>query len=516
MRRTFSKSLLGAALVFLGMVMIGEAAPPNIVLIMADDMGFADVGCYGGEIETPNIDRLAAEGLLFRQFYNNAKCTTTRASLLTGLYPRRDGQLLKPNMVTIAEVLKQAGYKTALGGKWHLGNAEPRRPSDRGFDEYYGLLDGCCNYFDPSIPDPEFKGGKTRFFAKNDVRITEFKGGFYTTDAFTDYAMDFVERATQGENPPPFFLHLCYTAPHYPLHAKPEDIKKYQGKYLEGWEKLREERHKRQIELGLVDPDWPLPGPNREMQTWEAAENKDWQDLRMATYAAMIDSMDQNIGSLLAKLDEKGLAENTVVMFLADNGGCPETPGGNDPKNLPGPREFYSHVGPDWAAAQNTPFRRYKSTVHEGGISTPLIVRWPGKIKPDTMTDQVGHVIDLLPTCAALGGASYPEKYNGQDILPVEGLSLLPIFEGQTREPHKTLYWEWSGNRAIRQRQWKLVWDKGIKKWELYNVETDRTETNDLAKFNLPRVKAMTEAWNAWAERTGVKNQEREKESAAQ
>jgi arylsulfatase len=258
------------------------AAAPNIVLIMCDDMGFSDVGCYGGEINTPNIDRLAAEGLKFRQFYNNAKCTTTRASLITGLYPRQNGQLLKPNMLTIAEVLKQAGYQTALSGKWHLGNAAPRRPSDRGFDEYYGLLDGCCNFFDPAQPDPKFKGGKVRFFAKNDQRITEFPQDFYTTDAFTDYAIDFVGLATKAENPAPFFLHLCYTAPHYPLHAKPEDIKKYQGKYLEGWEKLRQDRHQRQVELGIIDPEWQLPEPGREVQAWENAENKDWQDLRMA------------------------------------------------------------------------------------------------------------------------------------------------------------------------------------------------------------------------------------------
>ncbi len=493
----------------LGTIKTGSAAPPNIVLIMCDDMGFSDIGCYGGEIDTPNIDRLAAEGLKFRQFYNNAKCTTTRASLITGLYPRQTGPLLKPNMVTIAEVLKQAGYRTALSGKWHLGSNKPRRPSDRGFDEYYGLLDGCCNFFDPSRPDPKFKGGRVRVFAKNDQRITEFPDEFYTTDAFTDFALDFVDRVTKEEKKPPFFLHVCYTAPHYPLHAKPEDIKKYQGKYLEGWEKVRRERHRRQIEMGLVDPEWKLPQPNREVEAWDNAANKDWQDLRMAVYAAMIDCMDQNIGRLLAKLKETGQEENTIVMFLSDNGGCAETPGGNNPEQIPGPKEFYTHVGPGWAYAQNTPFRRYKQWVHEGGISTPFIVRWPGHVKPDTLTNQVGHIIDILPTCADLGGTTYPKTYNVEDILPVEGLSLLPIFQGKKREPHKTLYWEWAGNRAIRQRQWKLCWDKGVKKWELYNIETDRTETNDLAQYNRNRVQEMTEAWFDWAETTGVKNRKR-------
>lgn len=483
---------------------------PNIVLIMCDDMGFSDVGCYGGEIRTPNIDRLATEGLKFRQFYNNAKCTTTRASLITGLYPRQKGGLLKPNMVTIAEVLKQAGYRTGLSGKWHLGSKAPRRPSDRGFDEYYGLLDGCCNFFDPSRPDPKFKGGRVRVFAKNDKRITDFPDDFYTTDAFTDYAIDFVDRATKTEKPAPFFLHVCYTAPHYPLHAKPEDIKKYQGNYLAGWENIREKRHQRQVDLGLIDPEWQLPEPGREVTDWKQADNKDWQDLRMAVYAAMIDSMDQNIGRLLSKLDETGVAENTVIMFLSDNGGCAETPGGNDPKQVPGPKEFYSHCGPGWAYAQNTPFRRYKQWVHEGGISTPFIVRWPGKVKRNTLTNQVGHIIDILPTCAELAGTSYPKSYGGQEILPVEGLSLLPIFQDKKRDPHKTLYWEWSGNRAIRERQWKLCWDKGVKAWELYNIETDRTETNNLAKYNRRRVDEMAEAWYAWAEKTGVKNVKRQ------
>ncbi len=483
-----------------------HAAPPNIVLIMCDDMGFSDIGCYGGEIKTPNIDRLAAEGLRFRQFYNNAKCTTTRASLITGLYPRQTGSLLKPNMVTIAEVLKTAGYQTALSGKWHLGSSAPHRPSDRGFDEYYGLLDGCCNFFDPAQPDPKFKGGRVRFFAHNDKRITEFPDDFYTTDAFTDHALKFIETASQAKTPAPFFLHVCYTAPHYPLHAKSKDIQKYQGQYKHGWEELRKTRHQKQIELGLIDPEWKLPEPGREVKAWDAAEHKDWQDLRMAVYAAMIDSMDQNIGRLLSKLEETGQAKNTVVMFLSDNGGCAETPGGNDPKQIPGPKEFYAHCGPGWAYAQNTPFRRYKQWVHEGGISTPFIVRWPEYIKPNTWTDQVGHIIDVLPTCAELGGAKYPETHQDQKILPVEGLSLLPVLEAKKRDPHKTLCWEWAGNRAIRQRQWKLCWDKGKKEWELYNIETDRTETNDLAKYNARRVEQMSADWQAWAEKTGVKN----------
>ena len=253
-----------------------NAAPPtrpNIVLIMADDMGFSDIGCYGGEIHTPNLDRLAAQGMKFTQFNNNAKCTTTRASLLTGLFPRRKGALLKQNMVTIAEVLKPAGYHTSLSGKWHLGQQAPRRPIDRGFDQFYGLLDGCCNFFDPTIPDPPFKGGRIRNFSHNATRITSFPRDYYTTDAISDHAVSMIDRFSKDARP--FFLHVCYTAPHYPLHAKPTDIARYKGRYLSGWQVLRKKRHRRQIAMGLINPNWGLPGPDREVPNWDAAPHKE-------------------------------------------------------------------------------------------------------------------------------------------------------------------------------------------------------------------------------------------------
>lgn len=481
----------------------GAAQPPNIVLIMADDMGFSDIAPYGGEIETPHLGRLAREGLRFTQFYNNAKCTTTRASLLTGLYPRQKGALLKENMVTVAEVLRSAGYQTVLSGKWHLGNQAPRRPSDRGFQRYFGLLDGCCNFFDPSIPDPAFKGNRVRYVAQDDQRITEFPDDFYMTDAISEYAVDQIERMAKIDAP--FFLHVCYTAPHYPLHAKPEDIAKYQGKYLAGWEQLRKQRHQRQIEMGLVDPKWQLARPNREVQAWDQAPHHQWQDLRMSVYAAMIDSMDQGIGRILNTLDDQGLAENTVVMFLSDNGGCAEIPGGEKPERIPGPKEYYTTCGPGWAYAQNTPFRRYKSWVHEGGISTPLIVRWPQVVAPGSITRQVGHIIDLLPTCADLAGAEYPAEMDGNEILPVEGKTLASIFRGEERTPHEKLFWEWAGNRAVREGDWKLCWDKGPKAWELYNLAEDRTETHDLAKEQPQRVERMSADWFAWAKECGLK-----------
>jgi len=481
-----------------------DAPPrPNIVLIMCDDMGFSDIGCYGGEIDTPHIDRLATEGLRFKQFYNNAKCTTTRASLITGLYPRRRGPLLQPNMVTIAEVLKAGGYRTALSGKWHLGNRKPRRPSDRGFDRYFGLLDGCCNFFDPSIPDPKFKGGRVRWVAKNDNRITEFPDDFYMTDAISDYAVKCIDDFARDDEP--FFLHVCYTAPHYPLHAKPDDIAKYKGKYRQGWHQLRKERYQRQLKMGLVDPNWDLPGPDDRVTPWEKAQHKTWQDLRMAVYAAMIDSMDQGIGRILHKLKQAGADENTLVMFLSDNGGCAETPGGNNPARIPGPKEYYTHCGPGWAYAQNTPFRRYKQWVHEGGISTPFIAWWPGHIKPNTWNNDVAHIIDLLPTCAELAGAEYPQTFHGHDILPVEGKSFVPLLYGKSRAGHDVLYWEWAGNRAVREGRWKLCFDRKVKRWELYDIVADRTEMHDLAEKRPQKVERLKQLWLAWAKTTGVR-----------
>ncbi|MBN2476248.1 MAG: arylsulfatase [Pirellulales bacterium] len=475
---------------------------PNIVLIMCDDMGYSDIGCYGGEVQTPNLDRLAAEGLRFTQFYNCAKCTTTRAALITGLHPRQGkGGLLRDNMVTIAEALRPAGYQTALSGKWHLGHGDTH-PFRRGFDEYYGLLDGCCNFFNPVQPDPPYKGGRVRTFGHNDEPITEFPDDYYTTDAFSDHAAETIRRFAKADKP--FFLHVCYTAPHYPLHAKPGDIAKYQGKYMMGWDELRRRRHRRQIEMGLVDPNWRLPGRDEATGPWQEEKNQPYEDLRMAVYAAMIDCMDQGIGRILRALEETGRAENTLVMFLSDNGGCSENPGGTVLSRVPGPKQFYVAVGRPWAYAQNTPFRRYKTWMHEGGIATPMIARWPKVIEPGTITAQVGHIIDFLPTCAELAEAEYPKIHNGREILPVEGKTLVPIFQGRTRQGHETLCWEFTGNRAIRQGNWKLVWDKTVRRWELYDLAADRTETNDLAEQYPERVKQMSQRWTVWGKQTGV------------
>lgn len=507
----YSTFLAGVMLVGVGiMAHAAEPLRPNIILIMCDDMGWSDIGCYGGEVQTPALDRMASEGVRFTQFYNNAKCTTTRASIVTGLYPRHGGKgsnLLDEHMVTFGEVLRAAGYQTALVGKWHLGSKAPHRPYDRGFDEYYGLMDGCCNYFNPARPDPKFKGGRVRVFGHNDQLITEFPDDFYTTDAFTDHAIKTVRRFVKSDKP--FFLHLTYTAPHYPLHARSEDIEKYRGKFAMGWDRMREQRYQRQIDMGLIDPKiYPLSQGDPKRYDWEAS-NQAWEDVRMATYAAMITSMDQNVGRLMATLKELGIDQETVVLFLSDNGGCSEEPGGpglqRNPVEAPGSVSTYMTVGPAWGWAQNAPFKRYKANTHEGGVRTPFIARWPGKIKANTIERQPGHIIDFMATFIELAGAKYPEVYQGKRIIPIEGKSLLPVFLGQQREPHENLMWHWAGNRAIRAGDWKAVWEKRERKWKLYHLAIDQTETKDVAAAHPEMVNTLAARWRRWADMTGVK-----------
>ncbi|WP_442505230.1 arylsulfatase [Novipirellula sp. SH528] len=487
-------------------VSIAAAERPNIILIMVDDMGWSDIGCYGSEIETPNLDRLAGEGMRFTQFYNNAKCTTTRASLVTGLWPRRDGGLLKKNMVTFGEVLKEAGYATALSGKWHLGNGPDNHPHKRGFEDYYGLLAGCSNHFDPAIPDPDYKGGVTRPFGQNDQLIKTFPADFYSTDAFTNHAIETISRNVTEHPDKPFFQHITYTAPHYPLHAKPDDIAKYKGKYMMGWDKLREQRYQRQIAMGLLDPQrYKLSGEDSRSYSWETA-NHEFEDQRMAVYAAMVDSIDQNIGRLMHTLSELKVDDNTLICFLSDNGGCSEEPGGRDPnKRHAGPADDYVAVGPAWGWVQNAPFRRYKSWTNEGGANTPMIAWWPGHIQANTITEQPGHIIDFMATFIEVAETDYPETYQGEKILPLEGTSLLPIFKGEQREDHDFYAWEWSGNRAYREGNTKVVWDSLIGKWELYDLSVDRTETNDLAATQPETTQRLAQAWQKWADMTGVK-----------
>ncbi len=499
---------------------------PNIVLILADDLGFSDLGCYGSEIATPNLDRLAANGLRFTQFYNTARCCPTRASLLTGLYPHQVGvghmveDLGRPayrgdlsrRAVTLAEVLRPAGYRTAMAGKWHLTpySAADRHgwPLRRGFERFFGLIGSVRSYYDPPT------------LARDDQPVRPGEG-FYLTDAITEQAVAYLDELGKGKEP--LFLYVAYTAPHWPLHAPAADVARYRGKYRGGWDALRRQRHRRQIEMGLVDPRWPLTPRDPAAPAWEDAPHKDWQDARMAVYAAMIDRMDRDVGRVVDKLRDIGRLDDTLILFLSDNGGCAEDlPGdmprtafpaktrdgrpakvGNDPAVEPGPDGVFQSYGLPWANASNTPFRLYKHWVHEGGIATPLIAHWPAVIRKPAITHAPGHVIDIMATCLDIAGAEYPRQHAGQDILPLEGKSLRPILEGTGRAGHAAIYWEHEGNRAVRQGKWKLV-SRFPKGWELYDLEADRTELHDLAGDHPEKVKELAALYDAWARRCGV------------
>jgi arylsulfatase A-like enzyme len=483
------------------------AKRPNIILIMADDMGYSDIGCYGGEIATPNLDSLAKSGVRFAQFYNTARCCPTRAALLTGLYNHQAGVghmianrgypsyqgYLNDKCVTIAEVLRQGGYHTAMAGKWHVGEERPHWPTDRGFERYFGLISGASNYF---------KVDPGRGMAMNDRHYTPPEKGFYITDAFTDHALKHMDEF--GRRSEPYFLYLAFTSPHWPLHALEEDVKKYEGKYLRGWDELRRERHARMIEMGVVDKRWPLTPRDETSPAWESVTDKEDRDRKMAVYAAQIDRMDQNIGRVLRKVKELGQEENTLIMFLADNGGCAEEINRGEKGARAGTPESYLSYGLPWANASNTPFRLYKHWVHEGGISTPFIARWPSVIKQKgKLTNQPGHLIDVMATCLDVAGVEYPKTFNGKPITPLEGKSLRPIFEGRQRVGHQAIFWEHEGNRAVREGKWKLV-SKYPGAWELYDLEADRTELKNLAASQPDRVKRMSAMYDAWAARAEV------------
>lgn len=460
------------------------AARPNVVVIMCDDMGFSDLGCYGGEISTPHLDRLAANGLRFTQFYNTAKCETSRRSLMSGLWHTQYETRPARNFVTVAEVMRAAGYTTLMTGKWHIDG----EPLTRGFDRYFGHLSGATDFF---------HGDNT--FRLDDRPFTVPKQGFYTTDANTDYAMQFVGEAVQRKDKP-FFLYIAYNAPHYPLQAPKELIDRYRGRYRIGWDELRKQRYARQLEMGLIRKDWPLSPRPADVKPWDSltAAQQDDQDLKMATFAAMVDRLDWNIGRLMARLRELGVDRNTIVMFFSDNGGCPFD---RNKKNEIPPWEGGGHWTYDasWAGASNTPFRWYKQNNHEGGISSPMIVHWPAGIpRGGQFVSTPAHLVDLLPTCAALAGATRPAEFEGVKLPPLAGQSLVPVLQGGTLT-ERTLYWTFGRNRAIRTGPWKLVSAVGGP-WELYHVEADRTELNDLAAREPARVAQLEAAWDRIAQ----------------
>lgn len=497
---------------------------PNIVMILADDLGFSDLGCYGGEIQTPHLDYLAEHGVRFSQFYTNAICMASRASLLTGLYPQQvdalGQRMANGNNLTIAELLRTVGYRTLMVGKWHNGFRPHELPTSRGFDRYWGLLSGSSNYFNPGLPreghppPAHRRPGNEREWGDDNRIIHPFTPedpDFYTTDAFTDKAVEFLDH--YGREDPPFFLYLAHCAPHFPLQARPADIARYRGRYQVGWDELRRQRHQRLRELGLLDERWLLSPRDELAPPWEKIASPESWDLSMAVYAAMVDRMDQGIGRVLDKLRDLGKLEDTLVLFMSDNGGCgfeyhatPDVP--------PGPVNSYHTVDAPWANASNTPFRRFKAFHHEGGLSTPLIVHWPNGLgRESRIVHDVGHMIDLLPTMAALTGASVTSEFAGHPVLPPEGVSLLPVLEGRPLAERPPLCWELWNCRAVRHGDWKLVTQgpqgeqggvpvgPGHESWELYNIANDRTELEDLASREPLRCRALETIWLEWRQR---------------
>ncbi len=554
------KSLRASLCLLATTAILGAAAPPNIILIMSDDMGYSDLGCYGGEIATPNLDALAAGGVRFTQFYNTARCCPTRASLLTGLYPHQAGighmmedkgldayrGELSQKAVTIAEAVKPAGYRAYMVGKWHVTKAvAPQNDADkhnwplqRGFDRFYGTIHGAGSFFDPNTltrdntfispyADPEYQPDE-----------------FYYTDAINDHAARFIAEHARDHAGSPFFMYVAHTAAHWPMHAKEQDIAKYRGRYDAGYDAIRATRVEKMRQLGLIDPRWQTAP--QDGGAWAEVENREFEIRCIEVYAAMIDCLDQGIGRLVAELKRSGHYDNTLILFFQDNGGCAEGMGRkNDappaarsdkptlpplaadylqpdmiPKQtrdghpmrqgygvLPGGADTYHGYGRAWANVSNTPFREYKHWVHEGGVSTPLIAHWPEGIpagRHGALEPQPAHLIDLMTTCVDLAAAAYPKQHAGHAITPPEGVSLKPALTGDSINRPGPIFFEHEGNRAVRDGRWKLVAKGPQGAWELYDMDSDRTEQHDLATEQPERVQAMAAQWQTWAKRAGV------------
>ncbi|GAB3020205.1 hypothetical protein GCM10027051_26760 [Niabella terrae] len=526
------KSIVLAA--FLGLVGIflvhisgaQQATPgsrPNIILILADDMGFSDIGSYGGEVETPHLDRLAAEGLRYKQFYNAARCCPTRASLLTGIYPHQAGMgwmaaadlgtgpayqdNLNNQCVTIAEVLRPAGYHTYMTGKWHVTNERKidgqvidNWPLQRGFERYFGIIPGGANYYTPMI-----YSGNSRYKAPKD---------FYLTDAISDTSVKFLEEHFASGDKAPFFMYVAYTSPHWPLHAPPEMIEKYKARYKKGWDAIRRDRFARQKAIGLFDSATVLSPRDSRVPAWESLSVAEQQemDMRMAIYAAQIDIMDQGIGRIISSLKQNGQLDNTLIFFLSDNGACAEFISSGKSKAVDGSENTFESYRINWANVSSTPFREYKHFTHEGGIAAPLIVHWPGGINKELdnqFVSEYGHITDIMATCVDVSGASYPAKFRGEAIVPMQGRSLQPHFSGEPNHRGK-VYWEHEANIALRDGKWKLVAkteeDQQFdpQQLQLFDMDADPTEMHDLSKQHPDRVTAMFKDWNQWAHQIGA------------
>ena len=511
---------------------------PNVIFILADDLGYSDIGCFGAEINTPNLDSLGNNGLMMTQMYNSARCCPSRASLLTGLTPHQAGVghmvdnlgthnyqgYLSDNCVTIAECLKSTGYQTFMAGKWHVGGGEnmmnPENynlgkkgfptPKERGFDKFFGTLSGAGNFYNPPTLMLENKFIKVE---SND---------FHYTDEISKHAVKMIDEKNELN---PFFMYVAFTAPHWPLHAWEEDISKYEGKYRKGWSELRMNRYE-EMRGNVLDQKWKLTKEDPATPNWNDVPYKDWEDLKMATYSAQIEQMDRGIGTIIDKLKEIGEFENTVIMFAADNGGCAEfmaedsnnpepskfnTPGpngekikfGNIPNLRPGPVDTFMSYDLPWANVSNTPFRLFKRWVHEGGISTPFIIHWPEKISPHNIINTPVQFADISPTIIDICGSKYPNTFNGNDITPIEGESFARLFDGSEFSKDKPLCWEHEGNRAVRIGEWKLV-SEFPGPWELYNINEDRSETNNLIDKEKNIAKKLEKEYSEWAKRCGV------------
>ena len=516
-----------------------QTSRPNVVLILNDDMGYSDIGCYGGEIDTPNLDWLAANGVRLSQFYNTARCSPSRASMLTGLHPHQTGVgiltydsgpegyagNLNHRCVTIAQVLKGSGYRTYMSGKWHVASSLTKPtdtwPLQRGFDEFYGTIIGAGSFYDPNTLT---RGND------NVEHEAQADDSFFYTDAISDQAVRYIDAHADKHPDRPFFAYVAYTAPHWPLHAHEADIAKYKGRFDKGWDQLREERLERLVQSGLLDEQWKLSGRDPTQPPWTHAGHKAWLLRCMEVYAAQVDRMDQGIGRVLDALRRTGQLDNTVVIFLADNGACAEdipenvTIGelvnklmiarshtrkgepvhfGNDPGRMPGPENTYQSYGTAWANLSNTPFRLYKHWTHEGGISTPLIAHWPARLKDrGAIRHTPGYLPDIMATIVELTGAEYPATFDGHAIDALEGTSLVPVLQGREID-RPPMFWEHEGNSAVRIGQWKLVRNYPGD-WELYDLDADRTELNDIAALHPERVREMAASYEAWAKRCGV------------
>jgi arylsulfatase A-like enzyme len=488
-------------------------AKPNIIVILVDDMGYSDLGCYGGEIPTPNLDKLAAPGLRFVQFYNTGRCCPSRASLMTGLYPHEAGVghmmeddhvpgyrgRLNDNCATIAEVLRDDGYFTAMTGKWHLGQPAGVVPWKRGFQRSLNSPAGGV-YF------PE--GKNRRFFLDGRPLADdapELPKNWYSTDVWTDFGIKFIDEGCAAKKP--VFLYLAYNAPHFPLQAPADEIAKFRGKYLIGWDKLREQRQAKQKELGIVDPSWALTPRPGDVKPWDKLSDKDKDrfDEIMSIYAACVAHIDTAVGRLVEALKQRDMLDNTLIFFMSDNGGNAESgPNGRLEGEHPGAAGSTVFCGKSWATLENTPFRRYKHFNHEGGIATPFIVHWPGGFPAQNQfRQQQGHLIDIMATCVDVAGAKYPAEVNGKAIPPMEGRSLVPAFANKPIE-RDALFWEHEGNAAVRVGDWKLVRAGYKGPWELYDMKKDRTELHDISAEKPDVFKDLLARWEAWAQRTHV------------